>query len=120
MTRSDGVVIALALALVAALYLHYWQPPRPATVAEVRSGGTLVGRYPLAGSQKLTVNGRIGVSTILIEPGRARFADSPCRNRICVHAGWLSHAGDSAACVPNGVSLSLRGDSRSAVDAIAQ
>lgn len=120
MTRADAVVLALALLLVGALYAHFWQAPRAATAAEIRSGGRLVGRYPLAQTRQLAVSGRIGVSRILIEPGRARFADSPCRNRICVHSGWLTHAGDATACLPNGVSLSLSGDTEDALDAIAQ
>ena len=119
MTRADGGVIALALLLLAAIYAHYWQPSQAATLAEVRSGGALVGRYPLNAPRRLAVTGRIGISTILIDHGRARFSDSPCRNRICVHSGWLTHAGDTAVCLPNGVSLTLDGDAREALDAIA-
>lgn len=109
MTRADVVVIALAIALVAALYVHFWQPPQSATTVEVRSGNTLVGRYPLSENRGLDIQGREGISHLDIRNGRVRFTDSPCHNKVCVNSGWLSHAGDSTACLPNGVSISLLG-----------
>lgn len=109
MTRADIVVITLASALVSALYLHYWQPARAAAEVEVRSGSTLIGRYPLYQDRGLDVQGREGISHLEIREGRVRFTASPCRNQICVQGGWLSHTGDSHACVPNGVSITLLG-----------
>ena len=53
-----------------------------------------------------------------VEPGRLRFVESPCRNRVCIHRGWLNTAGDSSACLPNRVSVSLRGTGAGAVDAV--
>ena len=118
MTRGDFVVIVLASALVASLYAHFWQPSKPATSVEVRSGTTLVGRYPLSENRGLDIQGRAGVSHLDIRDGRVRFTDSPCRNKVCVNSGWLSHAGDTTACLPNGVSISLLGNGE-AYDAIS-
>ena len=118
MTRADVVVITLAGALVAGLYVHFWQPSMPATSVEVRSGSSLVGRYTLNENRSLNVQGRAGISHLDIFDGRVRFTDSPCRNKVCVNSGWLSHAGDTTACVPNGVSISLLGNGE-AYDAIS-
>ena len=118
MTRADIVVIALAVFLVAALTAHYWQPARAATEVEVRSGNTQIGRYPLAQNRSFDVPGHEGISHLEIRDGRVRFTESPCRNKICVNSGWLSHAGDTTACVPNGVSITLLGSGES-YDAIS-
>ncbi len=41
--------------------------------------------------------------------GRGGLTASLGKKRVCVNSGWLSHAGDSTACLPNGVSISLLG-----------
>jgi len=119
-TAADWVVIAASFALLGALYAAYWQPPEPAGWVEIRAGGDVVGRYDLAVARDVDVEGREGISVIRIESGRARFLHAPCRNQICVHAGWQDHAGDAAACLPNRVSLRLLGgESADAVDGIS-
>lgn len=120
MTRADGLVIACACAWLGASYAALWQPPEVAHWVEVRSGGTLAGRYPLNQDRDLDVMGRQGPIHLRIAAGRVRFIASPCRNQVCLHAGWQSHAGDAAACLPGRVSLRLSGgDGSDAVDAIA-
>lgn len=118
-TAGDAAVIALAAALVGALFAAQWRPAAPAAVAEIRSGSTLVGRYALDRARTITVAGRLGVSRLALEPGRARFVAGPCRHQVCVHAGWLRHDGDATACLPNGVSLALAGGAAGRFDAIA-
>lgn len=109
MTRADLVILLAAGTFVAALYAHFWQPARIATTVEVRSGSSLVGRFPLDQNRGLEVMGRDGVSHVEIRDGRVRFTASPCRNKVCINSGWLSHTGDTTACLPNGVSISLIG-----------
>lgn len=118
-TWGDMLTIALAAALVGALYAHYWQPPVAATRFDVRVAGQVVGQYPLDIDRKLIINGKLGPSTLEVESGRVRFAASPCRNKICVHGGWLSDAGDAVACLPNRVSVVLAGDGDGGVDALS-
>ena len=110
MTRADVAVLIAALALLIGLYVHFWQPAHAATEVEVRSSQTVIGRYALNQNRSLDIPGRAGVSHLEIRDGRVRFTDSPCRNKVCVHSGWLSHTGDTTACLPNGVSISLIGN----------
>ena len=44
-----------------------------------------------------------------VKGGRARIACSDCPDKSCVNCGWLTHAGQSAVCLPNAVSLTLTG-----------
>jgi len=45
-----------------------------------------------------------------IENGAAAFIASDCPDQVCVHMGFLSRPGQSAACLPNFVSLVIIGD----------
>jgi hypothetical protein len=117
-TRADIVAIVVAATLVGILYARLWQPPVDATRFEIRVAGQPVGRYPLDIDRSVIVDGRLGLSRIKVENGRVRFAASPCRNKICVHAGWLQHGGDAAACLPNRVSIALSGDAGAGLDAV--
>ncbi len=67
----------------------------------------------------LPLEGTNGIHVMIqVEKGRVRFASSDCPDRICVHSGWLSKAGQVAACVPAGISLRVTGGN-SGVDAVA-
>jgi len=118
-TPADAAVIALAAVLVGGLFAAFWGPRMPAAFAEVRSGDAVVGRYALDRPRTLDIPGRLGLSRLALEPGRARFVTGPCRNALCVHRGWLRHDGDTAACLPNGVSLALAGGAAARFDAVS-
>jgi hypothetical protein len=117
-TRTDLFVITLCAALIGTAFARTWASSSAGWV-EVRSGDAMVGRYALDEDRDVTVHGRLGDSHLRIEGGRVRFIDSPCPNKVCVHAGWLEHGGDAAACIPNGVSIRLGGVRDDAVDAVS-
>lgn len=118
MRPADIILLLLLMAGTTGLYLQFWQAPEAARWVEVRSGREDMARYSLWETREIRVSGRRGDSVLRIENGRIRFLDSPCRNRVCVHSGWHSHSGESAACVPNGVSIQLSGGGEP-IDAIA-
>lgn len=117
MSAADSVLLIVLCGLLGGIYAALWQPAHPADTAEVRVDGTPAHTLDLRIDQVLKVEGTRGLSTVAVSAGRVRFLDSPCRNRICIHSGWLSHAGDGAACVPNRVSISLVG--KNGVDSVA-
>jgi hypothetical protein len=65
--------------------------------------------YPLNTSQIIPIQGAIGLSLIEIKQGKARFIQSPCHNQYCIFHNWLKTTGDSTACLPNKISISLQG-----------
>lgn len=77
--------------------------------------------FPLDEDEKLTVHGPIGDTTILIKDGAAQFADSDCRDKLCVTMGQISRPTAWAACLPNRVFLRItakgNGNSEEEVDA---
>ena len=117
--RGDLLALVLAAAGIGMLYARYWQPPVAADTVDIRLAGEPIGRYSLQDDRELTIQGRDGPVVLTIADGRIRFSHSSCRNQICVHSGWLSHAGDAAACLPNRVSISLSGHGAETLDAVS-
>jgi len=101
MKRGDIITALALLALAGALLLA-----RPGGTGGVYVNGTNV----LGGAsvESMTVNGVV----IEIGGGRARVTDSPCRDRLCMRAGWLERPGDVAICLPQRVIVEIRGTAR--------
>jgi len=103
MKRGDVIAALALLALAGALFLM-----RPGG-----AGGVYVNGEPA--SEAMTVNG----VAIEIDGDRARVVESPCRDKLCVRAGWLERPGDVAVCLPQRVILEIRGAARNGVDGVA-
>jgi hypothetical protein len=116
-TLGDGLLLALLAAGLGALYAALWRPAVTASHAEIYVDGRSAGRLDLASAGTHRYRGARGDSVLQVEAGRIRFIDGPCRNRVCIYSGWLSESGDGTACLPNRVSLTLRG--RGGVDAVS-
>jgi hypothetical protein len=70
----------------------------------------LVARIPLTMTtkyQKIAVEGPLGVTIVEVNRLRVRVLDSPCKDRVCVHFGWLDSSRDFAACLPNRVLVTV-------------
>ena len=102
-----GVLLA-GTGLVAALTVYAWGGGRGDT-AVIRAAGQVVKTAPLTHAQNVSVDGPIGTTRIEIEPGRARVAADPSPRQLCVKQGWLTLSGQAALCLPNQVSLEIRG-----------
>ncbi|HSH29146.1 MAG TPA: NusG domain II-containing protein [Thiohalobacter sp.] len=108
---ADLLMLVLAVGLVGWSYIHFWQAEQAASL-EVWVDGRHQASLPLIGSRTLDIEGSIGTSRIALAPGRARFLDSPCESKRCVHTGWIDQGGMVAACLPNRISLHLQGRDR--------
>ncbi|MBY8965597.1 NusG domain II-containing protein [Algiphilus sp.] len=111
MTRADVVVILLLAVVVGWVAMAQWQGRSTATAVAIYRGGERIAVHDVQQRQRLTVEGRIGTAHIHIEDGRARFVQSPCQRKVCIHMGWQQYGGAVAACVPNGLSLQMLGGS---------
>lgn len=70
----------------------------------------VVQRIPLTILNKrrlITVDGPLGKTTIEVVGNRARVIASPCRDKICIHFGWLSKQDDFSACIPNNILVTI-------------
>ncbi|MFQ5488478.1 MAG: NusG domain II-containing protein [Gammaproteobacteria bacterium] len=106
MTRADYIVVTCTLLLLPLLYLNFWGGG-PAQAAHIHSADGREFSVPLGVDQTLALEGPLGTSIIEIRNGQVRFSDSPCRGKQCIHAGWLRHGGEFAACLPNRISVTV-------------
>ena len=68
-------------------------------------------RLPLAEDTTLTVTGHGGLTvTVTVQNGTVRVSQADCPDQVCVHTGVLSKNGQSAACLPSGITVTVQSD----------
>ena len=112
LTLADGFALLGAVALIGALYATLWSAEPAALEVEIWSRGERIETLPLAEDRELDIPGALGVSHIEVKQAQVRFVTSPCSNKVCIHGGWLKHAGETLACLPNQVSVRILGRDR--------
>lgn len=118
MTRGDLIVIAASALLVVGSFGWLWTPGAGGEWVEIQTGDGPAQRFSLWEPRHVDVRGSRGETRVDIEAGRARVVDSPCDDRICLLAGWLERVGDTTACLPNGVVVTIAGRAGTRFDAI--
>ncbi len=111
-SKAD-IALFILLLLAAAAGIFALSGGGEAHTAVIRHSGIAVKEVPLNADQTFPV----GDTVIEVKSGAIRFFESDCPGQECVHSGWLKNSGDTAACLPNRVSITLSGES--GVDAIA-
>lgn len=81
------------------------------TVYEIRTAKGLYAKYPLDQDRMIEVKTDSGSITILVTNNTLRFCDASCPNKICIHTGTISKAGQSVVCAPDKVMAILVGES---------
>ena len=106
----DYLALLLSISLVVLVsVLAYGDSGEAEQVAIQADEGEFL--YPLSRDRVIPVAGPLGETVIEIHDGEVRIAGSPCRDQICVAAGWLTTAGRWAACLPNRVFVHVEGGS---------
>lgn len=57
-------------------------------------------------------------ATLLIEKGTISFCEADCSDKVCVNTGKLTKRGDTAACLPAGVVVTVENGKESEIDVI--
>lgn len=74
----------------------------PAAYAQVTVDGDVVQTLDLAKDTEITITGKQGGSNLLvIRDGEVWCASASCPDKVCVSQGKKSHNGDTIACLPN-------------------
>lgn len=122
LTRADRILVVATVGLIGCLGGGLWSgPSKGGGYAQIESGERAVGRFDLNLPRRLPVQGVAGVSLVEIDAGRVRFVDGPCRQRLCVHQGWIDRPGAVAVCLPNRVVVQVVGRASADVpDAVSQ
>lgn len=54
---------------------------------------------------------------IAVEPGKIRFVDANCPDKLCVKEGWISEPGQIVVCLPHRLMIEIEGD-KSQIDEV--
>lgn len=115
--KGDIAVIATVLALCAAMLI-----PRfihSGVTAVIYVGGEEYRRINLSESAELTLEPDTDPAVVIkVSGGAIYFESADCPDKLCVKTGKLSSAGDTAACLPAGVVITLEGSDDNLPDAI--
>lgn len=78
-------------------------------VAVVEIDGVRVAEYSLSEDGEYALGG--GSNLLVIEDGSAYMREANCPDLTCVKKGKVRYVGESIVCLPNRISVTVRGDS---------
>lgn len=118
-TRSDFVLIFMILFISVASFLAIRSGSRAGdqVIIEYSGGKT---KRPIWWSERFDLEGPLGKSIVEIDQGKVRMVNSPCPEKVCGHAGWISKKGQTIVCLPNHVVIRIDGKSKEKYDAITK
>ncbi|MFO0753703.1 MAG: NusG domain II-containing protein [Thermodesulfovibrionales bacterium] len=106
-TFADRMLLLFLLFLSLYSFFFVRQALPQGSELEIEVSGELRYAVPLSADRTVEVEGPLGRTVIEIRHGRARVTDSPCRNRICMHQGWIRSG--AVVCLPNRVMMRVTG-----------
>ncbi len=111
--RSAALLLGLLLLCVLVFWIFSRLPGGTEAVVE-RDGQELFRQKlsRLSGPETVQIDGENGIAlTVVFYPDGAAVTSSQCPDKICVHTGKLTKAGETAICLPAKVVLRLEGPS---------
>lgn len=85
----------------------------------VRVNGKDYGTYSLAQDRTITIRQNGHVNKFIIKNGAVQMIHSNCKNKNCIHQGKIRETGTSIVCLPNRVTLEIKGG-KAGYDAISK
>ena len=106
--RWDITVISLLLLVAIAALLAVTLTKTDGNFVAVEINGEVVAEYPLSQNGIFSLNG--GTNTLVIENGEAYLSYSNCPDHTCELTGKIRYVGQSIVCLPNRLSVTVRGE----------
>ena len=113
---GDFIIVAAVLVISIMLFVFSFSDGE-SLVAQVSLDGEAVRQvrlYELTEKESI----RVGGCEILLERDGVTFLSSECPDKLCVNRGKLKKAGDTMACVPERVTVTLRSEKGGKIDAV--
>ena len=111
--KGDFVIIAVVILAAVGIWFFPFGSSSRATKVEIYSEGKLSYTHSTDGEFEETVSG----CTVKLSDGKVSVSSATCPDKVCVHTGAISKAGEIRVCVPNRVSVKISGEEE--FDAVA-
>ncbi len=115
--KIDIIVVASLLLLSLIVMLTVNLTRKGGAIAEVTVGGEIVAEYPLNLDGVYTLNG--GTNVLTIKDGIAYMTYSNCPDHTCENTGKVRYVGETIVCLPNRLSITIKGESDDALDFVS-
>ena len=120
----DVIIILLAAALTAFSAFKLYVNPRnniQVIIEGPRRGLSQNQKwiFPINAEETVEVSGPLGITVVRVHGDAAWVESSPCKNQVCMTAGFLRQSGEFAACLPNMILLAIEGHDDREVDGVA-
>lgn len=113
---KDIIVITVIFILALVLYTGYrLYMGNNAVYAEIIYNGNVIEKLPLNKDTEYIPKTNNNI-LIEIKDKKIHFMYSDCPDKICIKTGWLSKPGQTAVCLPNKISVVVRGKSIKNID----
>lgn len=106
--KTDLLIIGIFLLIALVVFLPTLSGKDKTLTAVITADGETVTEIELTDNTKEEI--KINDTVIKIEGKSVAFFDSNCPDKTCIRTGKLDSAGDSSACVPNRVSVYIKGE----------
>ncbi|GHV05811.1 hypothetical protein FACS1894217_03330 [Clostridia bacterium] len=107
--RSDGILILSLLLSAFAVFFVYTNLSKASDpVCDIFVKAELVTTVKLNENKSFSLDELPNVG-FEIQNGKIAFVYSDCPDKVCIHSGFLGTPGQAAACLPNRVSIKIRG-----------
>lgn len=117
--RSDVFVIFLTLLLIFTSYVLIFNSSEKKTVAVITVDGKMEKEIDLTLQENCIITLKTDpVVTLEVKDHKIRFIDSDCPDGTCEKMGFLSNQGQTAACIPAKVIVTINGTDGASVDAV--
>ena len=115
--KTDVLIVAFLLVICLVLILPKLFSNEKLTAKIYQNGKTVetIDLREVSDSYEIKLDGAV----ILVEHNAISFVSASCPDKLCVKCGKLSHAGDTAVCVPTATVITVSGNSKKQVDAIS-
>ena len=104
----DVIVIAVLLLIAVSAFAVTMLTREEGNFVEVEIDGTVVAKYSLTIDGTFPLNG--GTNTLTIKGGVAYMSYSNCPDHSCENTGKISFVGQTIVCLPNRLSVTVRGE----------
>lgn len=106
--KIDIIVVASLLLLSLVVMLTVNLTRKPGAFVEITVDGEVVATYPLDTDGEYTLNG--GTNKLTIKDGAAYMSYSSCPDHVCENTGKVRHVGQTIVCLPNKLTVTVKGE----------